>query len=130
MITVGDLPEVVADPIQLMQLFQNLLSNAIKFHRPEALPAVSVSAERDGGAWRFAVADDGIGLDPSQQDVFEIFRRLHTAQAYPGTGVGLAICKRIVQRHGGALWVVSAPGNGATFRFTLPDRAEAQNGLA
>jgi len=119
-IAVGDLPEVMAEEIQLVQLFQNLLGNAVKFHRPGAQPRVSVSASRDGNAFTFTVSDNGIGFDPGEQDVFEIFRRLHPVQSYPGTGVGLAICRRIVQRHGGHIWVSSRPGQGSTFSFTLP----------
>ena len=119
-VEVKALPEVVADEVQLMQLFQNLIGNAIKFRKPDATPHISVAAAEENGEWVFSVADDGIGMEPSRQDIFEIFRRLHTAQAYPGTGVGLAICKRIVQSHGGRIWVQSTPGEGSTFSFTLP----------
>lgn len=118
-IEIGTLPDLRADQVQLMQLFQNLVGNAIKFHRPGLAPVITVSAEWVEGQWVFTVADNGIGIEDSEQDVFEIFRRLHTAQAYPGTGVGLAICKRIVQRHGGRIWMISAPGEGSTFYFTL-----------
>lgn len=118
-IDVQPLPEVVADEVQLMQMFQNLIGNAIKFRKPDAAPHIVVNAEQNDGEWVFGVTDDGIGMEPSRQDVFEIFRRLHTAQAYPGTGVGLAICKRIAQSHGGRIWVRSTPGKGSTFFFTL-----------
>ncbi|MGE5504440.1 MAG: ATP-binding protein [Actinomycetota bacterium] len=120
-VEVGDLPVVLGDEVQLMQVFQNLIGNALKFHAPGHAPRVTVRADRDpDGAWRFAVTDDGIGFDPSEQDVFEIFRRLHPAHEYPGSGVGLTVCKRIVQRHNGRIWVESAPGAGSTFSFTLP----------
>lgn len=121
-IDVGALPTLPADRLQVMQLFQNLLSNALKFHRPGAAPHIVVKAEEAGGEWVVSVADDGIGIEDSSQDVFQIFRRLHTAQAYPGTGVGLAICKRIVERHGGRIWLQSEPGRGTTVFFTLGGR--------
>ena len=118
-VTVGPLPLVLGDAVQLTQLFQNLIANAVKFREPDVPPAVTVSAERDGAFWRFSVADNGIGFDPGEQDVFEIFRRLHSTDAYPGTGVGLAICKRIVEGLGGRIWAASRPGEGASFNFTL-----------
>lgn len=119
-ITVPALPEIEADGVQLVQLFQNLLGNAIKFRRPGVAPEVSVTVRREGEFWEFAVADNGIGFNPGEQDVFEIFRRLHSAVDYPGTGVGLAICKRIVLRHGGRIWAESELGHGSVFHFTLP----------
>jgi signal transduction histidine kinase len=119
-ITVDNLPEVQCDAIQLMEVFQNLIGNAIKFHRPGAIPKVMVTAEEDGNYWRFAVSDNGIGVASSKQDIFEIFRRLHTVSEYPGTGIGLAICKSVVQRHQGRIWFESVPGVGTTFYFTLP----------
>jgi light-regulated signal transduction histidine kinase (bacteriophytochrome) len=119
-VTVGDLPVVTGDEGQLAQLFQNLLSNAIKFRRPGQAPHVDVSAERCEDGWRFAVRDDGIGIDAAHLDrIFFIFQRLHLQEEYPGTGIGLALCKRIVERHGGRIWVESEPGRGATFFFTL-----------
>ncbi|WP_231920756.1 ATP-binding protein [Magnetospirillum sp. XM-1] len=118
----GELPSVQADGAQLRQVFHNLIGNALKYC--SEAPLIRVEAERDGDAWRFAVSDNGIGIDPQYHDyVFEVFRRLHTGIAYPGTGIGLAICKRIVESHGGRMWLASAPGQGTTFFFTLPDRA-------
>jgi signal transduction histidine kinase len=119
-ISYDPLPTVMADEKQLGQVLQNLLSNALKFRAPMA-PRIDVSAQRTGREWRFAVRDNGIGIDPRQAErIFHIFQRLHTQSEYPGTGIGLAICKKIVERHGGRIWVESEPGKGATFFFTLP----------
>ena len=119
-ITKGELPTVRADRSQLAQLFQNLLGNALKF-RSEAPPKIHVDARREGDYWQFSVSDNGIGINPNFQDeIFDVFRRLHTHQQYDGTGIGLAICKKIVDRHGGRIWVESELGKGATFFFTLP----------
>lgn len=116
----AELPAVVADPVQMSRLFQNLLANAVKYHGEEA-PRVRVDADRLAGAWVFSVRDNGIGIPPDQFDrIFRVFQRLHSQAEYPGTGIGLAICKRIVERHGGRIWVDSIPGKGSTFRFTLP----------
>ncbi|CUW38255.1 conserved protein of unknown function(Signal transduction histidine kinase, homodimeric,376-464;ATPase-like, ATP-binding domain,503-614) [Magnetospirillum sp. XM-1] len=120
MIEVGDLPVVLAAEIQLMQVFQNLIGNAIKFRRPGLAPHIRVTAELRQAMWEFSVADNGIGVEKSEQDIFQIFRRLHTSDAYPGTGVGLAVCKRIIQGCGGEIWVEPAPEGGSIFRFTLP----------
>jgi PAS domain S-box-containing protein len=116
-----DLPMVQGDPTQLRQLFQNLIANGIKFHRPDETAQVRVSATREDGAWTFNVRDNGIGIEPQYQErIFALFQRLHTRADYPGTGIGLAICKKIVERHGGQIRVDSAPGRGTTFLFTLP----------
>lgn len=124
------LPDVVGDRIQLEQLFQNLLVNAIKF-RSDAPPRITIGVERDGERWQFAVRDNGIGIDPAyNQRIFVIFQRLHHRRDYDGTGIGLAICKKIVERHNGAIWVESRPGDGATFFFTLPAAEGNEHGKA
>jgi len=119
-ITYDELPTVRFDTAQLVQVFQNLLANAIKF-RGEGLPHVHVSARDDSAEWVFSIRDNGIGIDRMYGDrVFVIFQRLHTPQIFPGTGIGLAVCKRIVERHGGRIWFESEPGKGSTFFFTVP----------
>jgi PAS domain S-box-containing protein len=116
----GLLPTVMADKLQLGQLLQNLIGNAIKYHGDEP-PRVHVSAEQKGNEWVFSVRDNGIGIDPQFADrIFVIFQRLHNREKYPGTGIGLAICKKIVERHGGRIWLESQVGSGATFYFTMP----------
>ncbi len=120
-VTHDSLPTVMADETQLAQVFQNLISNGIKFCREECPPHVHVSVKRKDDMWLFSVADNGIGIDPGQIDrVFQIFQRLHTREEYEGTGIGLALCKRIIERHGGKIWLSSEPGVGSTFLFTLP----------
>jgi two-component system CheB/CheR fusion protein len=120
-VTSDPLPTVIAEEVMLMQVFQNLISNSIKY-RSEETPRIHVSAERDAGGWLFAVRDNGIGIDPQDTDrVFGMFKRLHGSEI-PGTGIGLALCKKIVERQGGRIWVESEPANGATFQFTIPDR--------
>ena len=118
-VTYDSLPTVQGDETQLVQLFQNLIGNGIKFHgdRP---PQIDISARRNDSHWEFAVRDNGIGIDREYwEQIFVIFQRLHTRQKYAGTGIGLAICKRIVERHGGRIWLDSQPGQGTTFYFTL-----------
>jgi PAS domain S-box-containing protein len=115
-----DLPTVKADEIQLVRLFQNLVSNALKFQRNE-IPRIQISASRQGNKWMFSVSDNGIGIDSNNKErIFVIFQRLHGEEEYPGTGMGLAICKRIVERHSGQIWVDSDPGQGSIFYFTIP----------
>jgi len=122
-ITHDPLPEVDADASQLAMVFQNLVGNAIKFKGPSP-PKIHISAVKEDGSWHFAVTDNGIGIDPKHhQRIFEIFQRLHTRAEYPGTGIGLALCKRIIERHGGRIWVVSG-GAGTAFHFTLPSQGE------
>ncbi|MCL5096220.1 MAG: PAS domain S-box protein [Candidatus Omnitrophica bacterium] len=121
-ITTGELPTIWADAVQITQLFQNLIGNAIKF-RGDKRPEIEIRVDLEPGFWRFAVQDHGIGIDPQYANrIFLIFQRLHNRKQYPGTGIGLAICKKIVERHGGTIWVESALGQGATFYFTIPDR--------
>jgi len=123
-VNAGPLPKVAGDEVQLLQLFQNLISNALKFHNPGQPPQIRISAQREGSNWVFTVRDNGIGIAPEHQDrIFLIFQRLHQRHEYPGTGIGLALCKKIVERHGGRLWVESAPGPGSTFYFTIPATA-------
>ncbi|GEO82584.1 ATP-binding protein [Pararhodospirillum oryzae] len=126
-IEVGDLPLVMGDAIQLMQVFQNLIGNAIKFRAKDRPPVIRVAARQGSGAWRISIADNGLGMGPTDQDIFEMFRRLHPANAYPGTGIGLTVCKRIITRHGGTIWMESEEGKGSTFHFTLPN-ADASPG--
>lgn len=119
-VTHDPLPTLSADATQIGQLLQNLISNAVKFRKGPG-PRVHIGAEQVGDEWRFAVKDDGIGIDPQYGErIFLIFQRLHNRAEYPGTGIGLAICKRIVERHGGRIWLESAEGEGTTFYFTLP----------
>ena len=120
-IEVGPMPTVVGDQTQLVQLLQNLIGNAIKFCR-QTSPWVRVTASRDGSCWQFAVEDNGIGIEKEHFDhIFQTFHRLH-GQEYPGSGIGLAVCKKIVERHGGQIWLDSIAGQGTTFYFTLPDQ--------
>jgi signal transduction histidine kinase len=119
-VLVGDLPVVRADRAGLCRVFQNLIGNAVKF-TGEDTPQVTIEAERDDGDWRFSVRDNGIGMNPEHaQRIFEPFQRLHGEEDYPGTGIGLAICERIVGQLGGRIWVASSPGEGSVFHFTLP----------
>ena len=120
-ITFAEMPQVRVFPVHLVQIFQNLLSNGLKYRNPAVPPEIHVDVAREGDWWRFAVRDNGIGIKPEyHKQIFGMFKRLHTSNEYPGTGVGLALVKKIVERYGGKIWVVSQPGEGSTFYFTLP----------
>jgi len=125
-IDVGPLPVIEADQSQVERLFANLVGNALKF-RGEQAPRIAVSARRVGAKWEFAVSDNGIGIEPEfREKVFDIFTRLHNRDHYQGSGIGLAVCKRIVELHGGSIRADPAPGGGSTFRFALPERQEKE----
>jgi PAS domain S-box-containing protein len=127
-LTHDPLPVVCGNPSQLMQLFQNLVGNAVKFRGAEA-PRVHVAAQRRGDEWLFSVRDNGIGIAAKDLErVFQMFTRAHAPDGYPGTGIGLAVCKKIVERHGGRIWVESEPGKGSVFWFTLPAGGAPGNG--
>ncbi|MGH8337058.1 MAG: sensor histidine kinase, partial [Gammaproteobacteria bacterium] len=139
-VTHGTLPKVKADPTQLGEVFQNLIDNAIKFHGSEP-PRIEINASRSHGKWLFSVKDHGIGIDPQYRGrLFQMFQRLHGGNEYSGTGIGLAICRKIVERYGGRIWVEAGKDTGADFRFTLPvlssttaneaEEGYAQNGTA
>jgi light-regulated signal transduction histidine kinase (bacteriophytochrome) len=129
-VTHEGLPTVQGDESQLRQLFQNLISNGIKFVKDDT-PRIEVSAEREGRAWRFSIADNGIGIDPQHADrIFAVFKRLHSREAYAGSGIGLSICKRIVERHHGRIWVEPNDGGGSRFCFTIPDSEAAESTTA
>jgi len=118
-VDIEEMPRVLGDKVQLTQLFQNLLSNALKYHSEQA-PVIRIRAKEEPGCWQFSISDNGIGIDPQFFDkIFIIFQRLHNKSDYSGTGIGLAICKKIVERHGGRIWVESAPEKGSTFYFTI-----------
>ena len=118
-VTIGQLPTVMGNFSQLTQLFQNLVGNGLKFCKQNQ-PEIHIDAERNGPEWTLSVRDNGIGIDPQYRDrIFLIFQRLHKRDEYEGTGIGLAICRKVVEQHGGRIWVESEPGKGATFRFTL-----------
>lgn len=124
-----NLPIVEADETKLTQVMQNLIANAVKFRKEGVAPEISVAAQRSDGEWTFAIADNGIGFDPRYRDrIFHIFQRLHGVGKYPGNGIGLAICRRIVGHHGGRLWAESEPELGSTFFFTLPAATDLPNG--
>lgn len=117
----GPLPMVLADRSQLGQVFQNLIANAIKFRHPERPLRIRIAAVRQEGMWRFSVQDNGIGIEEQYfERIFVIFQRLHGKEDYPGSGIGLAMCKKIVERHGGKIWLESKFGEGSCFYFTWP----------
>jgi light-regulated signal transduction histidine kinase (bacteriophytochrome) len=127
----GDLPTVLADEIQLGQVLQNLLSNALKFHAEDRAPHVRIDAVAEDGQWVFSVADNGIGIEEQYaQRIFQMFQRLHGRREYEGSGIGLTIAKKIVERHGGAIWFTSVPGRGTTFCFSLRAAADGRRPLA
>ena len=129
-VTVDDLPTVSADADQLAQVFRNLISNALAYSG-DVPPEVHIGAEQVGGEWQFVVADEGVGIDPEHHErIFKSFERLNIQEEVSGTGIGLALCKRIIERHSGEMWVESEPGEGARFYFTLPTaRGETEFGL-
>jgi len=119
-VTRDSLPVVMGDDIQLVQLFQNLIGNSIKFCG-DRVPRIHISADAQGNEWDFSIRDNGIGIAPEYfERIFSLFQRLHNRKEYPGTGIGLAICKKVVERHGGRIWLESEPGTGSTFYFTIP----------
>jgi len=118
-VTSNPLPVTLADPTQMVQVLQNLIGNAIKFHGASP-PDIRLDTRQDERHWIFSVKDNGIGIESRYfERIFQIFQRLHTRKHYPGTGMGLAICKKIVERHGGSIWVESQPGSGSTFYFSI-----------
>jgi PAS domain S-box-containing protein len=123
-VTWDPLPQIMGDRSQLVQLMQNLIGNGLNY-RSDQPPRIHISAEHSGKEWIFCVRDNGIGIDPKyHEQIFEMFRRLHDQKEHPGTGIGLAVCRRVVNRHGGKIWVESEPGHGSTFRFTIPEGTE------
>lgn len=126
-VSYGPLPVVWGDRLQMQQMMQNLVSNALKYRKPDCPVIVRITAEQTGKFWKISVADNGPGIAPEYQDViFQPLKRLH-GQSVAGTGMGLAVCRKIAERHGGKIWVDSQPGEGATFRFTLPCGGPAAN---
>lgn len=126
---VDTLPQVIGDETQLIQLLQNLIGNSLKFHRPDVVPQIYIEARRVGRGWEISVRDNGIGISSEYfERIFIIFQRLHGKSEYSGTGIGLALCKKIVERHGGRIRVESQPGQGTCFSFTIPDREVMHDG--
>ena len=122
-ITRDPLPIISSDRLQMLQLFQNLIVNAIKYN--DKKPRIHLSAEKDDLNWVFGVSDNGIGIDPEHYErIFQVFKRLHSKEEYDGTGIGLAICQKIVERHGGRIWIESELGKGSTFYFTIPIKTD------
>jgi signal transduction histidine kinase len=130
-VSVAKLPTVLGDDVQLSQLIQNLVANAIKYRSSGRAAKIAIDCRRDGDFWRISVADNGIGIDPRQfARIFQVFKQLHPSGVYEGTGIGLSICKRVVEHHGGRIWVESEPGQGSTFFFTIPALDPASSCLA
>jgi PAS domain S-box-containing protein len=124
--TPAEMPSLCVDDVEFVRLFQNLIANAIKYHHPDRPPRIKVSAQRTEEGWEFAVSDNGLGIEPQYFDrIFQIFQRLHTRGEADGTGIGLAVCKRVVNRYRGRIWVESQPGEGSCFCFTIPDATAA-----
>ena len=124
-VVIGTLPTVTGSRSQMAQVLTNLVANALKFRRTDAHPTVHIDGHRDGAGWRIEVVDNGIGIEPAYRErIFRIFQRLHSQEAYPGTGIGLAICRKMVELRGGRIWCVSADPQGARFCFTVPDVSE------
>ncbi len=122
-----NLPAIHADRTQISQLFQNLIGNAIKFRRDGESPLIRISAAPEGGFWHFTIEDNGIGIEKEYLDrVFLIFQRLHERNKYPGTGIGLAIAKKVIEHNGGRIWIESTPGQGSKFNFTLPAASKTE----
>lgn len=127
-VTTDQLPEIVGDQIQITHVFENLISNAIKFKKDDCQPRIHVSCDRSGDCWRIAVSDNGTGIRPRYQErIFGMFKRAHKRSKYPGTGIGLALCLKIIERHGGRIWVDSEVNRGSTFHFTIPAIKETTN---
>jgi light-regulated signal transduction histidine kinase (bacteriophytochrome) len=127
-VEIGPLPALAVEPVRFQQLFQNLVGNALKYAVPGRTPRVRISAEKRGDAWIFSVRDNGLGIDRQYHtQIFEMFKRLHD-RTQSGTGLGLTICQRIVERYGGRIWVESEPGLGSDFRFSLPSLLEKRGG--
>ncbi|HWQ18816.1 MAG TPA: ATP-binding protein, partial [Methanotrichaceae archaeon] len=127
-VTHDPLPTAMADELQMVQLFQNLMGNAIKFKSQET-PKIHVSARQNGDEWAFSVSDNGIGIDPQfHERIFVLFQRLHSREEFPGTGIGLTVSKKIVERHGGRIWLESEPGRGTTFYFSIPMQIDVEHG--
>jgi light-regulated signal transduction histidine kinase (bacteriophytochrome) len=125
-ISVGELPAVAMESAHALLLLQNLIANSLKYRKDDTTPRIVISAEKAGEMWVISVEDNGIGVESAyHQQIFGIFKRLHTRTAYPGTGLGLAICRRIVERYGGTIWVESEFGHGSTFRFSVPERSRS-----
>ena len=124
----GELPTVMGDSVQLSHVFENLIANAIKFRKDDVPPVIRIASflDEEEDAWRFSVTDNGVGIRPRYQDrIFGMFKRAHRRSKYPGAGIGLALCAKIVDRHGGHIWVESEVDKGSTFHFTIPTAEEA-----